>query len=83
MKIGNIIKTSYHTGPYIIIDMHEVEDGSISLILNAAPPNNKEAGKSKFWINGIRFKNGRWMSYGDEIYIIEDGPTRPVQLRLF
>ena len=80
---GDIIRTSYGTGPYVIIAVHHADDGSISLTMNAAPPS--EAGNKKFWINGLRkTEDGRWLAYGrDEIFIVQQAPAQLVQLRLF
>ncbi len=80
---GDIIRTSYGTGPYIIIGVTHCDDGTISLTMNAAPPS--EAGNKLFWINGVRkTDDGRWMAFGrDEIFIVQHAPAQHVQLRLF
>lgn len=84
MKPGDIIKTSYNTGPYIIVKVTQTQDGLIHLTLKAALADDPRAKRQTYWINNIQRVDDRWIANGrDEIYIIQESSAEPIQLRLF
>lgn len=89
IETGDIATTSYGTGPYIVEEIIEVKDGTISLICKSGPSHDdpdgtKAARKGKFYLNGIRLVDGRYVAHlRDEIFIQKAERCEPVQLRLF
>jgi hypothetical protein len=83
---GDIVTTSYGTGPYKVISVHYVEQapwydplGTHTYSLTLTLPHDH---KQRYWINGIREIDGKFIARGrDEIYV--QPCQSPRQLRLF
>lgn len=70
ISTGDIVSTSYGTGPYEVWDIYRLQGGLISLELiepGCRAPGRRE---SHFWLNNIRRDGDRWFNpHGDEIFV--------------
>ena len=81
LEPGDVVRTSYGTGPYDIEEVLEYPRGFTLVLTNALhPPGRSKAGKVReadlFWINGVvREADGRLTSRGgaDEVFVVERG----------
>jgi len=73
ISTGCIIRTSYSTGPYEVVDIHGPNDRngvqiiSLDLVrLGETPHLNRD---HLYWINAVRREEDRWFSGHDEIFV--------------
>jgi hypothetical protein len=82
ISTGDIVSTSYNTGPYEVWDIYSLDRGLISLELIAPGAPRPGRRESHFWLNNIRREGDRWFNpRGDEIFV--EPSHRPQQTGLF
>jgi hypothetical protein len=70
ISTGDIVSTSYNTGPYEVWDIYPLDRGLISLELIAPGAPRPGRRESHFWLNNIRREGDRWFNaHDDEIFV--------------
>jgi hypothetical protein len=70
ISTGDIVSTSYRTGPYEVWDIHPLDRGLISLELIAPGAPRPHRRESHVWLNTIRRDGDRWFNqHDDEIFV--------------
>lgn len=57
MNVGDVVTTSYGTGPYRIVRIYRHPDGDVSLVLHRTSEDGGE-----FYLNSYRLVDGTWRS---------------------